>query len=402
MNTFLYILPFSNNQLFKIGISSKDNLSRILKHDKTFGISLSEAKIIKSTSNRFIKQLERMLLATYETYKVQDEVKSLYGEAVDGQSEILSMDCFNDLIADIEYHTKKPRLNVQIIKGVKLPKKKVPTNNKPKVAPPKKKGLTSDEINTLRISLLAFFKNNLGNIQEVYYDKYQHFRVVFSSPVPCREDIRKCIKSEYGIPVAGMRWKLADDGQKVESLHFISFYDEATAENGRINEPGAREFIDMLYEVLNVNPVNMNIWEGKKREDARILAIETKYNKAIETDTGVKLYSPFNLKPKAFSPSEMLNDLAYYDVYGYGFHVLYYYTRNPILLFYYEFSYFKDNTHPDMTYQEYLEWIKSTCKEFKVNQKDTYVFKDGMGYDFNYYLHILKVNNIHWLIEGSN
>lgn len=122
MKNFLYLLPFSNNQYFKVGITLREDFTRIIQHQRTYGIDLDKSVIVRSSSDSFIRRLETLILVIYKKFKVSDILREQNGASVDGDSEVLSMECWSYVLEDIEYFNKREQLGLQLIKGIELPK----------------------------------------------------------------------------------------------------------------------------------------------------------------------------------------------------------------------------------------------------------------------------------------
>lgn len=131
---YLYILKFKHKNLLKIGISEKEDYSRIIDNSKTLEdpFDLESSVIVKAKRERTIKVLEKQLLDdTFDFIPDEREQKLFVGK--DGKTEIRNADCFDDLIEDINYKINKRKdsgLSINI--GIKLEsvalKKRSPIN----------------------------------------------------------------------------------------------------------------------------------------------------------------------------------------------------------------------------------------------------------------------------------
>lgn len=113
MNYILYILPLSNEEGFKIGITENENLSRIGLLNSIYDFNLKEGYIVKSKRN-IIKSLERQILNDYNYYKYD------VSEKLDGHSEFLNMDCFEFVLEDINFKNRLDHISLEINKGIEL------------------------------------------------------------------------------------------------------------------------------------------------------------------------------------------------------------------------------------------------------------------------------------------
>jgi hypothetical protein len=122
MNSYLYVLPFADNQHFKIGISERID-SRIGKHNSQYNLKVSDIKLIKSNAHN-IKLLERLLLT------VCPPLKDNSFTGTDGATEIRHVEhlstCFNQIDNLVE------SLNLTYVDYVLPVKEKVPYKKSPK------------------------------------------------------------------------------------------------------------------------------------------------------------------------------------------------------------------------------------------------------------------------------
>jgi hypothetical protein len=93
MDSYLYILPFNDNQHFKIGISDRID-SRIGKHNSQYDLNTQNVRLVRSSSHN-IKLLERLLLTVCPALEENKFV------GIDGATEIRHVDhlctCLNQI-----------------------------------------------------------------------------------------------------------------------------------------------------------------------------------------------------------------------------------------------------------------------------------------------------------------
>ncbi|GEM_PF-1331260 len=105
MNSYLYIMPFDDKKLIKIGVSS-NTLARLNCHYKTYALNLENAYIIEGKTNRVIKALETELLSIFPPLGNLNES--------DGYTEIRKMKYLPEILSIIE--RKHPNLELKIKK----------------------------------------------------------------------------------------------------------------------------------------------------------------------------------------------------------------------------------------------------------------------------------------------
>ena len=112
----LYLLPLKNREAFKFGISlsGDDCKSRIKNLCKNYDFQLSEAYLIKSSSEKTIKQLERQIKTDYAQYSYDTKSKC------DGYTEFLNYETLSKILEEIGFKSRLSHLNISINKGVVL------------------------------------------------------------------------------------------------------------------------------------------------------------------------------------------------------------------------------------------------------------------------------------------
>ena len=118
---FLYLLPFSDDTHFKVGVS-RNNLSRVLKHNGTYSIKKNNSIIVTAQKQSIIRALEMEILS------ILDKPDSKY-ISEDGHTEIRHMQDFNVALDIIK--GKPEKLGLQIIPLNEL--LKLTNKEKPKI-----------------------------------------------------------------------------------------------------------------------------------------------------------------------------------------------------------------------------------------------------------------------------
>jgi hypothetical protein len=110
---FLYLIPFSSGDMFKIGFTN--GRKRLRDHDKSFNIDFEKSILVFAKSNAIIRSLETQFLAEYADSIIKIKNKK------DGYTEIRSIEVFEEIIAEIkEKQSRKPRLRLRFKKLTRL------------------------------------------------------------------------------------------------------------------------------------------------------------------------------------------------------------------------------------------------------------------------------------------
>ena len=105
LDRYLYILPFDDDEHFKIGIWGWGDLQRVKNHQSTYGIKKDNSLIITATRNRTIEILERHLLNIF------DEQTDKYMWK-DGYTEIRHISNLAECISEIYNQNKRLWINI--------------------------------------------------------------------------------------------------------------------------------------------------------------------------------------------------------------------------------------------------------------------------------------------------
>lgn len=159
MKDYLYILPFVNENYFKIGVSS-DNFNRILTHHQSFILNLDSVTIIEGTKKN-IRTIERILLSLYP--EIEDN--PFLGK--DGATEIRHSKDLEQCFNDVNYWSERLNLDIKTpkkeeIKVVSVNDSKRLTNEEKLIIARNKAKLSQLE----NIINIYKFKTNLNSLVE--------------------------------------------------------------------------------------------------------------------------------------------------------------------------------------------------------------------------------------------
>lgn len=115
MNTSaLYLLPFKNEQYFKIGITRNlETYLRLINIDKMFRVDFSKAYLVNSTHTYIMKTIEKQLL-NENPFEIPLEYKG-----ISGSQEIRPMSFFYKFLEELEEKKNtKPHLGITIKKDL--------------------------------------------------------------------------------------------------------------------------------------------------------------------------------------------------------------------------------------------------------------------------------------------
>ena len=114
LDYFLYLLPFKDGKLFKIGFSS-ENFLRIHYLHEIYDFDPDKILIITANKNNTIKVLEKELLNTFEPEKLNKQY-----EFLDGYTELRSMKYFKKSLRIIKSKYKSLGINIHEYKKLSI------------------------------------------------------------------------------------------------------------------------------------------------------------------------------------------------------------------------------------------------------------------------------------------
>lgn len=120
LNHYLYLLPFQDGEMFKVGITSNNSFSRIIDHQRAININPKTSMLIKADKET-VKKLEAEILKQFSKFSMTNEALSRYG-LFPGCREVLSIGCFEQVLNLIQGKNQDSELNMEITKGLSIPK----------------------------------------------------------------------------------------------------------------------------------------------------------------------------------------------------------------------------------------------------------------------------------------
>lgn len=116
-NQYLYLLPFKGKPHFKFGVSVTSTYKRIKDLSSIYPLDFKNSIVVNSNHVGLVPLLEKQIKCEFRDFAVKDY------KGKDGATEILSYDCFEEVLGLIENKIERG-LSLEIAKGISFRKER--------------------------------------------------------------------------------------------------------------------------------------------------------------------------------------------------------------------------------------------------------------------------------------